>query len=132
MTGFIASVFTYRNRVSFSEAFEGLEPDEAKVSRPVLRGPGPSNGAWLLGNQATDGEGFSPPRLTALSAATRDSHPLRTSAFHGAPQACDLAWLQQFELATQFTIVDHRVIICGFPIPDQTRGFPAWFDPLTV
>jgi hypothetical protein len=49
MTGFIASVFTYRNRVSFSEAFEGLEPDEAKVSRPVLRGPGPSNGAWLLG-----------------------------------------------------------------------------------
>ena len=31
------------------EALEGLEPDEAKVSRPVLRGPGPSNGAWLLG-----------------------------------------------------------------------------------
>jgi hypothetical protein len=33
------------------EALEGLEPDEAKVSRPVLRGPGPSNGAWLLGEQ---------------------------------------------------------------------------------
>jgi hypothetical protein len=28
MTGFIASVSTYRNRVSFREAFEGLEPDE--------------------------------------------------------------------------------------------------------
>lgn len=26
-----------------------LEPDEAKVSRPVLRGPAPSNGGWLLG-----------------------------------------------------------------------------------
>jgi len=23
-----------------------------------------------------------------LSAATRDFHPLRTSAFHGAPQTC--------------------------------------------
>src|SRR6266403_730197 len=31
------------------KAFEGLEPDEAKVSRPVLRGPGLSNGVWLLG-----------------------------------------------------------------------------------
>ena len=28
MTEFIASVFTYRNRVSSREAFEGLEPDE--------------------------------------------------------------------------------------------------------
>jgi hypothetical protein len=28
MTGFIASVFTYRNRVSSQEALEGLEPDE--------------------------------------------------------------------------------------------------------
>jgi hypothetical protein len=31
MTGFIASVSTYRNRVSFREAFEGLEPDEGKL-----------------------------------------------------------------------------------------------------
>jgi hypothetical protein len=41
---------TYQSRVSLKEAFEGLEPDEAKVSRPVLRGPGPSNGVWLLGS----------------------------------------------------------------------------------
>jgi len=49
MTGFIANVFTYRNRVSFREAFEGLEPDEGKLSRPVLRGPGSREAAWLLG-----------------------------------------------------------------------------------
>jgi hypothetical protein len=51
-TGFTANIFPYRNRVSLKEAFEGLEPDEAKVSRPVLRGPGPSNGVWLLGVKA--------------------------------------------------------------------------------
>ena len=48
-TGFIVRNFPYRNRVSLKEAFEGPEPDEAKVSRPVLRGLGPSNGARLLG-----------------------------------------------------------------------------------
>jgi hypothetical protein len=31
-----------------------LEPDEAKVSRPVLRGLAPSNGGWPLGIQAID------------------------------------------------------------------------------
>ena len=51
-TGFTATIFPYRNRLSLKEAFEGLEPDEAKVSRPVLRGPGPSNGARLLGVKA--------------------------------------------------------------------------------
>jgi hypothetical protein len=50
MTGFIVSAFPYRNRVSFKEAFEGLEPDEGKLSRPVLRGPGSREAAWLLGN----------------------------------------------------------------------------------
>src|SRR5215469_9855260 len=50
MTGFIASVFTYLNRVSSQEAFEGFEPDEGKLSRPVLRGPGSREAAWLLGN----------------------------------------------------------------------------------
>src|SRR6266852_3238101 len=50
MTGFIVSVLPYRNRVSFREAFEGLEPDERKLSRPVLRGPGSREAAWLLGN----------------------------------------------------------------------------------
>ena len=48
MTEFIAYVFLYPNRVSFNEAFEVLEPDDGKLSRPVLRGPGPSDGARLL------------------------------------------------------------------------------------
>jgi len=46
MTG----VFPFRNRVSPKEAFEGLEPGEGKPSRPVLRGPGGRNAAWLLGS----------------------------------------------------------------------------------
>jgi len=49
-TGFIASIFSSRNRVSPTEAFEGPEPDDGKLSRPVLRGPAPSNGGWLLGD----------------------------------------------------------------------------------
>ena len=48
-TGFTANVFPYHIRVSLKEAFEGPEPDEGKLSRPVLRGPAPSNGGWLLG-----------------------------------------------------------------------------------
>ena len=50
MTGFTASVFPSRNRVSPQEAFEGLEPDEGKLSRPVLRGPGGRKAVWLLGH----------------------------------------------------------------------------------
>ena len=50
MTGFIVSVFPFRNRVSSQEAFEGLELGEGKPSRPVLRGPGGREAAWLLGN----------------------------------------------------------------------------------
>jgi len=49
MTGFIVSVLLCRNRVSLWEAFEGLEPDEGKLSRPVLRGPGSREAARLLG-----------------------------------------------------------------------------------
>ena len=49
MTGFIVSVFPFRNRVSSQEAFEGLELGEGKPSRPVLRGPGGRKVAWLLG-----------------------------------------------------------------------------------
>ena len=57
MTGFIAYVFPYPNRVSFQEAFEVLEPDDGKLSRPVLRGPGLSNGVRLLDPaDARDGE----------------------------------------------------------------------------
>ena len=43
-TGFTPTSFRVENRVSLKEAFEGLEPDEGKVSRPVLRGPGTRNG----------------------------------------------------------------------------------------
>ena len=50
MTGFIVSVFPCRNRVSYKEAFEGLELGEGKLSRPVLRGPGGRKAAWLLGS----------------------------------------------------------------------------------
>ena len=49
MTGFTACVFLFPNRVSPKEAFEVLEPDDGKLSRPVLRGLGPSNGVRLLG-----------------------------------------------------------------------------------
>src|SRR3984893_12868008 len=50
MTGFIVSVFPFRNRVSSYEGFEGLELGEGKLSRPVLRGPGGRKAAWLLGS----------------------------------------------------------------------------------
>ena len=59
MTGFIVSVFSFRNRVSFKEAFEGLELGEGKLSRPVLRGPGGRKAAWLLGSYPACG-GISP------------------------------------------------------------------------
>jgi len=54
MTGFIVSVFPFRNRVSLKEAFEGLELGERKPSRPVLRGPGGRKAAWLLGSYAPE------------------------------------------------------------------------------
>jgi hypothetical protein len=70
MTGFIASVSSYRNRVSLKEAFEGLEPDEGKLSRPVLRGPGSRKAAWLLGTTGNwQNEDFHLARFAALSAA---------------------------------------------------------------
>jgi hypothetical protein len=57
MTGFIVSVFPFRNRVSSKEAFEGLELGEGKLSRPVLRGPGGCKAAWLLGSYPKTGFG---------------------------------------------------------------------------
>jgi len=74
MTGFIVSVFPFRNRVSFKEAFEGLELGEGKLSRPVLRGPGGRKAAWLLGieiipQKITKGE---PP--APLSDCDKSSH----------------------------------------------------------
>jgi hypothetical protein len=44
------SIFPFRSRVSYTEAFEGLELGEGKLSRPVLRGPGDRKAAWLLGH----------------------------------------------------------------------------------
>ena len=52
MTGFIACVFLFPNRVSARRRFEGLEPDDGKLSRPVLRGLGSSNGVRPLGLRA--------------------------------------------------------------------------------
>ena len=49
MTGFIASEFLSRNRVSLKEAFEGLELCERKLSCTVLRGLDGSNPVRLLG-----------------------------------------------------------------------------------
>ena len=48
-TGFTAKGFPYHYRVSLKKAFKGPEPDDGKPSRPVLRGPAPSNGSRLLG-----------------------------------------------------------------------------------
>src|SRR5260370_20894321 len=52
MTGFIVSVLLCRNRVSLWAAFEGLEPGEGKLSRPVLRGAGSRYAASLFGARA--------------------------------------------------------------------------------
>jgi hypothetical protein len=50
MTGFTASAFLSRNRVSPTEAFEGLELCDWKLSRTVLRGLDGSNPVRLLGD----------------------------------------------------------------------------------
>jgi hypothetical protein len=79
MTGFIVSVFPFRNRVSSKEAFEGLELGEGKPSRPVLRGPGGRKAAWLLGSWAETGfEEITPAtRLVAVTfRPSRDPRPI--------------------------------------------------------
>ena len=53
MTGFIASEFLSRNRVSPKEAFEGLELCEGKLSCTVLRGLDGSNPVRLLDKTGT-------------------------------------------------------------------------------
>jgi len=50
MTGFTACAFLCRNRVSPTEAFEGLELCEGKLSCTVLRGLDGSNPVRLLGD----------------------------------------------------------------------------------
>ena len=67
MTGFIVSIFLFRNRVSPKEAFEGLEPGEGKLSRPVLRGLGSRKAACLLDSNGA--VGFT--GLTSASPVTR-------------------------------------------------------------
>jgi len=57
-TGFAAKVFPYHNHVSLKEALEGPEPDEGKLSRPVLRGLAPSNGGRLLGGRGKRADNF--------------------------------------------------------------------------
>ena len=47
--GFTANIFPYRSRVSLKEAFAALELCAGKLACTVLRGLGPSNGAWPLG-----------------------------------------------------------------------------------
>src|SRR5260370_10395551 len=54
MTGFTASAFLSRNRVSPKEAFEGLELCEGKLSCTVLRGLDGSNPVRLLGKPSTE------------------------------------------------------------------------------
>jgi len=80
MTGFIVSVFSFRNRVSFKEAFEGLELGEGKLSRPVLRGPGGRKAAWLLGSNP-DGRHASRVRSSAVRILVQDceDNPVATS-----------------------------------------------------
>ena len=76
MTGFIVSVFPFRNRVSSKEAFEGLELGEGKLSRPVLRGPGGRKAAWLLGSTVPEpdaGHGERQSKRAALMLGTDKS-----------------------------------------------------------
>jgi hypothetical protein len=80
MTGFIAYVFRFPNRVSLKGAFEVLEPDEGKPSCPVLRGPGPSNGAWLPGASWFARHPGLPYRCAAFPAqGSRDFYPRATT-----------------------------------------------------
>ena len=72
MTGFIASVFLFPNRVSHWEAFEVLEPDDGKLSRPVLRGLDPSNGVRLLGDNLA---GLIEPMIDRAGAHPLGGHP---------------------------------------------------------
>ena len=71
MTGFIVSVFPFRNRVSYKEAFEGLELGEGKLSRPVLRGPGGRKAAWPLGSYDLSGPNFRVARHPSATGGSR-------------------------------------------------------------
>ena len=85
MTGFVASVFLFPNRVSPWEAFEVLEPDDGKLSRPVLRGLDPSDGVRLLGDNLVRPPCLENPRpeRAALTLAENVASP-----FHAEPRQC--------------------------------------------
>ncbi len=76
MTGFTASEFLSRNRVSLKEAFEGLELCEGKLSCTVLRGLDGSNPVRLLdvpGTPRTDPDGRSLAHPVLISDEWRQS-----------------------------------------------------------
>ena len=58
--GFTVSAFLYPSRVSLKEAFAALELCAGKLACTVLRGPGPSNGVWLLGGYRAFGDSWDP------------------------------------------------------------------------
>ncbi len=72
MTRFTARIFPYQSRVSLKEAFEGLEPDEGKLSRPVLRGLALSNEGRLLGYRSPQGVDTSQDGSTAMRTALKE------------------------------------------------------------
>ena len=92
MTGFIAWVSLFPNRVSVRRRFEGLEPDDRKLSRPVLRGPGPRNGVRLLG--------LSPSRCQRKTRGRADRYSFPVRLFHsllhaGLSRRTDMAIFHQ-------------------------------------
>jgi hypothetical protein len=75
MTGFTASEYLSRNRVSLKEAFEGLELCERKLSCTVLRGLDGSNPVRLLGDTSTIRLTFA--RILYFGLEARRAHPVR-------------------------------------------------------
>ena len=106
MTGFIVSVFPFRNRVSFKEAFEGLELGEGKPSRPVLRGPGGRKAAWLLGNYSLGvcaipllNSEFQPKQLkSALLKGRSDHADIQVDRGNGTTPRCRVCGERQSSL----------------------------------
>ena len=82
MIGFMVSIFPFRSRVSFHEAFEGLELGEGKLSRPVLRGPGGRKAARLLGDVKSVQTTSPRTRLHSSSVLRRSAHALNPKLPH--------------------------------------------------
>src|ERR1700758_5349498 len=86
MTGFIVNVFPFRNRVSSTEAFEGLELGEGKLSRPVLRArwatARPPMKNDIFGQWVSGWEFGLLSRLILICPLTRDDHGRRDDRFY--------------------------------------------------